>query len=141
MTRKLNEQRPIGYWLRRADELLTEHIDEAQHAQGINRLEWQALNVVRDGEAATYDAIADVLRPFADRTAVQNALERLLRRNVLRETGERRLEFTADGESLYATALAAQQEVRKRAMTGISEGEYDAAVAVLKRVVTNLEQP
>jgi hypothetical protein len=39
---------PIGYWLERADELLTARIDEAQRENGPTRLSWQVINVVHE---------------------------------------------------------------------------------------------
>jgi DNA-binding MarR family transcriptional regulator len=130
--------RPIGYWLKRADVLLTQRIDEVQRANGLTRLEWQALNVVRDG-GATAEKVAEALRPFADAELVTLTLAGLVGRHVVQATAARTFELTADGHALFARAAEAQAGVRARAMNGISESDYATTVATLERLVKNLE--
>jgi DNA-binding MarR family transcriptional regulator len=132
-------QRPIGFWLKRADELLTKRIDEAQRASGLIRLEWQALNVVRERVTASAEEVAAVLQSFADRQRVYETLAQLARRGTIAQSADARWSLTEAGTSLYEGALAVQQQIRQRAMTGISDTEYAAAVRVLKRLVDNLE--
>jgi DNA-binding MarR family transcriptional regulator len=132
-------QRPIGFWLKRADELLTRRIDDAQRASGLTRLEWQALNVVRERGSAGAEEVATVLQSFADRQAVYETLSGLARRGTIVQSPDARWSLTDAGGALYASALAVQQQVRQRAMTGISDTEYTSTVRVLKRLVENLE--
>jgi DNA-binding MarR family transcriptional regulator len=130
--------RPIGYWLKRADALLTQRIDEAQRANGLTRLEWQALNVVRDG-GSTAERVAETLRPFADAELVTLTLAGLVGRHVVQSVGGRTFELTADGHALFARAAETQAEVRARAMNGISESDYATTIATLERLAANLD--
>jgi DNA-binding MarR family transcriptional regulator len=132
-------QRPIGFWLKRADELLTKRIDDAQRASGLTRLDWQALNVVRERGSPNAEEVAAVLQPFADRQRVYETLSQLASRRTIAQSADARWSLTGAGTSLYEGALAVQQQIRQRAMTGISDTEYAAAVSVLKRLVDNLE--
>ena len=34
------KQKPIGYWLKRADEVITEHVDPVLSDNGFTRLRW-----------------------------------------------------------------------------------------------------
>ena len=131
-------QKPIGYWLKRADSLLTQRIDEAQRANGLSRLEWQALNVVRAGPA-TAETVTDTLRPFADPELVTVTLAGLVGRHVVRSPDGRAFELTPEGQALFTRAAETQGEIRRRAMDGIGEAEYAAMLAVLQRFVANLE--
>ena len=137
---------PIGYWLKRADELLTARIDEAQRENGLTRLDWQALNVVRDAVAeADGDAdgaepslVAEALAPFAPAATVTGALDSLRERGLVAEA-DGRVRLSASGAETYDRALTSQKAVREGAFAGIERGDYETTVAVLRRLVENLE--
>ena len=140
MSQEKTQQLPIGYWLKRADELLTTRIDEAQRANSLTRLEWQTLNVIRDSGTATPDEIFGTLRPFADATTVHDVLGGLAQRRLVAGSLEDRFELTSGGTELYERALSSQKAIRQRAVAGISETEYLTTVGVLRRLVENLER-
>jgi DNA-binding MarR family transcriptional regulator len=131
---------PIGYWLRKADELLTARIDEAQQAHGLSRLEWQMLNVIHEHGTASYQRIVDSLSPFADVPGLVEGIERLIgRESVEAASGDEPVyRLTAAGEALHAAALQSQLAFRRRAMRGIEDDEYAATIRVLQRLVENL---
>lgn len=131
--------RPIGYWLKRADELLTVRIDEVQRANGLTRLGWQIINVVRERGEATVDDVAGVLRPFADGAAVSAALADLADRGVIGRTSAGGFEVTPAGSEVYARAHAAQLAIRERAVAGIDEAEFATTLRVVRRLVANLK--
>ena len=129
---------PIGYWLKRADELLTKRIDDAQRAAGLTRLGWQVLNVVREEHPARRDDLTTTLRPFADAAAVDAAVAELTARDLIAGAPSTGLTLTPAGAELYEQALAAQILIRQEATAGISDAEYAATVGVLQRLVENL---
>jgi DNA-binding MarR family transcriptional regulator len=131
---------PIGYWLKRADELLTKRIDEAQRSNGLTRLGWQALNVIRDKATAGRDDLVDALRPFADPAAVDSVVLELVSRDLVAGSESAVFSLTPAGNELYEKALAAQLAIRQQALAGITEAEYASAVDVLERLVANLER-
>ena len=135
-----NNNRPIGYWLKRADQLLTERIDEAQRANGLTRLEWQALNVIREGEVVSDDDLALTLQPFADASVIKEMLAGLEGRGVIGQSGEG-YELTEEGRERYDRALVLQRTIRQQAFEGISEADYEATLRVLHRLVENLNTP
>jgi len=51
---------PIGYWLKRVDNLLTEQIDRVQAVNGITRSEWQFLNLLSE------EGLLESMRAFVD---------------------------------------------------------------------------
>jgi DNA-binding MarR family transcriptional regulator len=130
---------PIGYWLKRADEVLTKRIDAAQRSNGLRRLEWQALNVIHERRKATRNEIVDTLRPFADAGAMDDMLGGLVHRELVSGAAENEFELTQAGVELYDRAHALQQAIRQQAVAGISETEYAMALSVLQRLVENLE--
>jgi len=140
MSEQKRKQLPIGYWLKRADELLTKRIDEAQRSNGLTRLGWQALNLIRERRTARYDEIVDTLRPFADAAAVDDVVGGLAERGLVSGSAEVGVDLTPAGAELYERALLVQQAIRERAVAGISETEYATTVGTLQRLVENLER-
>ncbi len=47
-----DEKLPIGYWLKKADILLTEGIDKIQLQFGITKTGWQTLNTIAQPPAS-----------------------------------------------------------------------------------------
>ena len=135
-----NAPRPIGYWLKRADELLTTHIDAAQQVRGLSRLDWQTLNVLRQTERPSLDHVAQALNFFADRPTIVDALAALEMRGVIERVQADVYVLTLAGDDLLARAHAAQQTLRRWATDGISETDYRTTIQTLHRLVENLEQ-
>ena len=133
---------PIGYWVKRADELLTQRINEAQQENGLSRLEWLVLNVVHEQGSASFQSIADALSPFSDAATLVEAIERFVQREVFESEGAGSTVYrlTSAGRRLHAAALRSQERLRTRAFDGISEDEYVTAIRVLQMVVKNLEE-
>ena len=134
------QQLPIGYWLKRADEVLTACIDEAQRANGLTRLEWQAVSVIRARPRVRGVEVVSTLEPFADAGTVGEVLRTMELRGFIVGSFEGGFELQPDGAELYERALSTQVAVRQRAMRGISESEYASTVTVLRRLVENLER-
>lgn len=139
MDGRQGQQLPIGYWIKRVDELLTRRIDAAQRSNGLSRLEWQALNALHERGATTRAEIVATLQPFAAAGAIDDVLLKFAGQAWVQRAGEDGLELTPAGRERHAQALASQQAVRRQAMNGISESAYAAAVAVLQRMAENLE--
>jgi len=131
---------PIGYWLKRADEVLTHHIDAVQRANGLSRTEWQILNVLHEVGSATDEQLAAPMRPFADATSLRGVVNGLGQRGLVAGNGsaDDRYVLTTEGQRTHEAALSLQKEVRQQAIKGISEAEYGTAVRVLQRIVENL---
>ncbi len=138
MSEKEKDQLPIGYWLKRADELLTSSIDEAQRSNNLTRLEWQAINVIQKTGAASRQDVVQTLRAFANASAVDDVLYALVERAVVTVSDSKEYTLTNAGRDLYGRALSAQKEIRLRAAIGITEDEYNTTVSVLRRLVENL---
>jgi len=139
MNRTERNNLPIGYWLRRADELLTVRIDAVQRENGLTRLGWQILNVVRDGGEVTPDDVASILAPFASAAEIRDTLAALRDRGLL-TAADGRHRITELGSDLYQRALAAQQAIREAAFAGVERDEYETTLGVLRRLVENLER-
>lgn len=140
MTSERKTNLPIGYWLKKADEVLTAYINKAQEIHGLVCTEWQILNFLYENSSATNAQVAEVLRPFADADTIEAAVDRLVQRGLIERKGEgtSELALTEQGLQVHASALQTQRKVRQQAMRGISDEEYATAVRVLQQIVVNL---
>ena len=133
---------PIGYWLKRADELITHAVDRAHAEHGVTRTDWQILNQLREADGANLHDLESTMAPFIDVFRLGEFLNRLEQRGwVRRSEQDGRVEYrlTAAGQTARQTLLVRQQSVRERTTQGISEDEYATTVRVLQRIVQNLE--
>lgn len=134
--------RPIGFWLRRADEAITRYSDRALGTLGLTRLQWQVLHSIHEADTATLQSLGESLRNFAEESALQQLLagfeaEGWLARGA--SAGTATLTLTEKGRAGYAAALEIQTAVRQRLMDGISAEEYATVLRVLERMVRNLD--
>lgn len=133
---------PIGYWLKKADEVITLRINRAQEAKGLSRTGWQVLNLLYEAGSATWEQLAELLLAFATAAELREVINQLAGRGLLEEvTTATCFRLTDEGLNLHRTALESQKEVRHQAMLGVGEAEYATTVAVLQRIVQNLSDP
>jgi len=144
MSQVAKSERPIGYWLKRADALLTEQIDKAHAANGVSRLDWQVLNILNETSTASKERIFETMLAFVDAPGVDEIVTRLVGRGWAEQTetsrtGTVEFQLTQEGRRMHGVILATQKEVRRGVMQGISEEEYATVIRVLQRLVSNLE--
>ncbi|HEX7034036.1 MAG TPA: hypothetical protein VF172_13640 [Nitrososphaera sp.] len=131
---------PIGYWIKRADEVLNASIDKAQQENGLGRTDWQILNSLHELGSATTDDLANLMAPFADLLSLKARLANLSQRGLVTGEGSAADKYvlSGSGQQVYGAALALQKQFRQQAIKGVSEEEYEITVRVLQRIVENL---
>lgn len=139
MTMHSSPDLPIGYWLKKADMLLTEHIDEVQRGCGLNRLDWQILSLVQERPRIQRIELIELLSVFGSDQVIESRLELLNVNNLLIVTDESIYELSERGQDVYQRAHQGQQEVRQRAIENISEEDHLITLQVLQKLVTNLD--
>jgi DNA-binding MarR family transcriptional regulator len=137
MPRPTGSQRPIGYWLKEADRAISAHVDEAQRANGVSRIEWQVLNTIR-AQHTSPEQLATRLHMFLDRPTLDKILAGFQARGWIEMLPGREVTLTDAGQRWHQQIQARQQEVRQQAMEGITAEEYATVLRVLQRIVTNL---
>lgn len=134
-----NFDRPIGYWLKRADEVITRQMGAALSSEGVSRFHWQLLNLLR-GPERTVRVLARAMENFVDAAGVDRLLAELTERGWVSRSGDE-FEVTAEGEAAYARLAERIGEFRRRSREGISDEEYATVVRTLQRMIENLERP
>jgi DNA-binding MarR family transcriptional regulator len=136
------KHKPIGYWLKHADNVITEHIDRVLSENGFTRSRWQVLNIVYQAGTITRGGLFDTMQTFIDARQLDEIIEEFVEEGWMVTFGERdgeQLTLTDAGKVRRETVFELQSEVRRRAMKGITEQEYATVVDVLERMVGNLQ--
>jgi DNA-binding MarR family transcriptional regulator len=141
MKRKL----PIGYWLKQADNLLTEQINAVQAANGVSRSDWQVLNTLKETGSASTEQIFETMHAFVDAATFDEIMTHLIERGWVEPSqvsipGAEAFQLTEEGRQKHAVIFDTQKQVRQRAMHGITEQEYGTVIRVLQQIVSNLEE-
>ena len=129
---------PIGYWVKRVDELLTEELGAALAHHGLDRFRWQLLNSLADAGAAPVAALRQRLRAFVADAALDAMVNDLVGRGWVVTDADGLLSLTASGSAAHVEALREATESRRRSTDGISTDDYATTVATLQRIAANL---
>jgi len=136
---------PIGYWLKQADLMLTEHLGRVLDDHGLTRFHWQVLNLLNQRGPTTRAAVSEAMQLFVDAAGVDGILDDLARRGWLwrREhggEGTTELALTDEGRQGHRRVFELVDATRKRSQEGISEEDYATVISTLQRMVANLER-
>lgn len=134
--------KPIGYWIKKADDVLTRSINDVQQQYGMTRLSWQLLHTICTHPPLTAATVADFVSPFASVAEVQTVLSAMINQGFL--VWNNQLDSvpvcTQAGQELHDRCSAQQVVVRQQAMQDISNEQYALTVETLQAIVANLEQ-
>jgi DNA-binding MarR family transcriptional regulator len=143
MTESKTANLPIGFWLKKVDQLLTDQINQIQARNGLTRLEWQTLNTLHEKEGVGQEALHTILAPFTDRATLSKILGRFSELDWLDMTnddaGTSIYWLKSEGKQQHQKVFKAQQEIRELAMKEINADAYATVIRTLQQMVTNLE--
>jgi DNA-binding MarR family transcriptional regulator len=128
---------PIGYYLKLADNCLTKGIDEIQSQHGLNRIEWQVLNSIYEKPEVLKSEILELMKPLADNHLVETVLAKFIDKSQV-EIKNNMLNLTTEGKELHKSCFDTQQEFRKKAVTDISEADYQITISTLQKMIANI---
>ena len=140
--RNVSGQAPIGYWLKHADEVITQHVNQVLQDQGFTRSRWQVLNILYETGTTTRSNVLEIMKTFIDADQLDEILNSIVQAGWLLKRGDSdvtELVLTNSGKAEREAIFQLQSEVRRRTMQGISDQEYTIVLDVLQRMVNNLE--
>jgi len=128
---------PIGYYLKKADNLLTEGINKIHAESGITRTQWQVLNSIIQKDEADRHHVIELLNEFADKDTINDSIDILINRGLVNENSF--LYLTDRGKELFEKCFQKQKIFRQRVMENISEQEYVQIITTLEKIIDNLK--
>ena len=128
---------PIGYYLKKVDNLLTSGINQIHGAYGLTRTDWQILNTIQERGRMDRQGLFEILSGIENFELINKAVSGLIHKDLLKEGKE--LALTGEGEKVYQSCLEKQVGFRKKSMENISEQEYGQIIATLEKIIHNLQ--
>lgn len=125
----LSHDRPLGYWLRSLDALLTREFARVLHAEGVDRRDWMILNVL-DGSV---DA-----PPFAERVQRGGKRVRALAERGWVAESDGRWTLTDEGRAAKARLSDAVDGIRATVAGAVSPDDYATTLASLEAMARAL---
>lgn len=135
--KSMEDKLPIGYYLKKTDNLLTEGINRIHQEVDITRTDWQIINSINEDAEIDRQQISDQLSDFADKETINEAVATLLSRQLIHE--DNYLSLTEKGKDLHRTCFQKQKMFRQKAMSNITEADYLQTIVTLKKIIDNLE--
>jgi len=129
--------RPIGWWVKRLDELLEQVVEHAVRGEGLTRRHWQVLHQLAGGPSER-PALTAVLAPFADADDIDAVVRDLAARGWLDDATDV-LALTADGQAAHERLLVEVARMRRMVTDGVTPEDYARTVATLTRMVAAIE--
>jgi DNA-binding MarR family transcriptional regulator len=133
----MDDERPIGWWVKRLDTLLEEALDSVVAGEGLTRRHWQVLHSLAEGMDRESDVVAALADFAGDGSAIVGDLAA---RGWVDRTGSGSLHLTAEGTAAHDRVSRAVERVRRHTADGLSRQEYERTVLVLRRMVGNVER-
>lgn len=135
--KKMEKKLPIGYYLKKADNLLTNGINNIHREYDINRTQWQILNSLNQNDRIDRNKLLETMREFANKEAIDNTIDTMITSKLINE--ENQLTPTEKGKDVFNKCLQKQKEFRHRSMNNISEQEYIQTITTLEKIIDNLK--
>ncbi|REG78413.1 MarR family winged helix-turn-helix transcriptional regulator [Algoriphagus antarcticus] len=127
---------PIGYYLKKADNVLTEGINDIHKEFDINRTQWQILNSINESNNISRNHIISILIEFAEKEVIINTIGKMINGELIKEDTE--LKLTEKGKDIFNKCFQKQKEFRHKSMKNISEQEYIQTITTLEKIIDNL---
>lgn len=139
----MNENRPLGFWLKLVDSLISEQFTGSLEEHGVTRKQWQLLNVLSRGPA-TGGELTAALSPFfgeppaADEpTSPSEHLAELVESGWVNEEGHT-FSLTERGATSLDRLSEIVDTMREESSSGISAADYAATISSLRKMAENL---
>jgi hypothetical protein len=141
----ISADRPIGYWLKKLNNLTDAEFERQLGDASLSRRQWQVLNLIEDGprsvpelESELEPFLRDALQDLAEAQDLGEALSGLVTRGWA-ELMDNIVRLTETGQAQFGLLKARVAELRQALTAGISAEEYQATIDVLSRMTENLE--
>jgi DNA-binding MarR family transcriptional regulator len=136
----MEANKPIGWYLKEADQQITSFMNNAFEDLSITRFHWMILrNVAERGHINTWQFFQEV-KNFVTVQEFAEIIQSMVDRGWLVISGEDHCAFTAAGEEAFKQLADLQKERTALMMRGISDEEYKLTLRVLNQIIENIVQ-
>jgi hypothetical protein len=129
---------PIGYYLKLADNLLTNGINEIHLQNQLNRIEWQVINSIKETSTISNIELIELMEPFTDKETLYSIIDKLTIRKLIENINSSHT-LSNEGQQLHKLCFDLQQDFRKKVMADISDNDYQTTISTLQQIINNIE--
>jgi DNA-binding MarR family transcriptional regulator len=133
----MKQELPIGYYLRKTDNLLTEGIKAIHKEHDIDRTQWQILHSLYRHGRIGKDVLSAILTAFAYLNQLETACLSWLQRNLV-HVEDGMLALSEKGEEHHRACLKKQLIFRTKTIQHISKEKYNIKMITLTQMLDNL---
>ncbi|HYF02774.1 MAG TPA: SgcJ/EcaC family oxidoreductase, partial [Patescibacteria group bacterium] len=134
----IQPKEPIGAVVKKADVFFTNIVRRTKQHGTFNRIEWQFLNLMKEKQTATLPEVMSFLSIFDTKYMIKKLIERF-RHDSLITVDQEEITISHKGVQVFEEVHVIQEEIKKKALDGITEAQYDIAVEVLYKIMDNLK--
>jgi DNA-binding MarR family transcriptional regulator len=136
----MEANKPIGWYLKEADQQITSFMNEVFKEIDITRFHWMVLrNIAERGSINSWQFYQEV-KNFVTVQEFGEIIQSMVGRGWITVSADDKCAFTAVGEEAYKNIATLQQEKAAQMMRGISDDEYRLTLRVLNRIIENIGQ-
>ena len=128
--------RPVGWWLKEADDRLNAAFDRALECSDVSRRGWQVLSSLSKRPSTLTDLVA-TLKSFDSPDAIHGVVAELERRSWVHEEDEV-LRLTTYGAQMYTDLTPVVDRVRRQVQTALPPDDYINLIRLLARLTEAL---
>lgn len=139
------QQKPIGFWLKEADQAISECFDQTVTTFGLSRLGWQILNLVQQAQTVRLVSVQPITSILTDSTTLRTTIEALIEQTWLTVTTYQadlldcELAIHPAAIDRFAELTSLVHGLRQQLMRQITPDEYQTTIRVLAQMIKNAE--
>jgi DNA-binding MarR family transcriptional regulator len=135
---KPDANKPLGWYLKEADQLITISFEEEFDKHCITRFHWMILRILAVKKELDINLHYNDVKFFLSLDRLKGVIDNLETRGWVTSVKKDTYKLTEVGHKHYTEVDSAYQEKLKQMMKGISEDEYNTTVKTLNNIVLNL---
>jgi len=132
--------KPIGWYLKEADQLITAFFDDAFDKHCITRYHWMVLRTIANKSYINIEAHYEQVKYFLSLSRLNGIVDNLATRGWIQGNENKNYKFTEAGERLYNAVNKTYEKQLVMMMQGVSEEDYNHVIDTLDRIINNLNQ-
>lgn len=136
----METNKPIGWYLKEADQLITTFMNDVFKDLGVTRFHWMVIrNIAERGSINRWQLFPEV-KNFMTVQEYGEVIQSMVDRGWVALAAEDVCSLTAMGEEAFASLAVLQKERVAQMMHGVTEEEYKLTLSVLSRIIGNIAQ-
>ena len=135
----IDSREPIGAVVKKIDLVNTNILRRTSKYGTFNRIEWQFLNFMKKKANAPIDEIFEFLNFFGNRQVIQELIDRFKWDGLIAEE-KGIMSITSRGETAYEEVYNVQEEIKAKAMIGVTAQDYDTTIDTLYKIMDNVKE-